>query len=158
MSLKAFMEGTPARGNAQQAWPQAPHDDEREARTDLPDVSGDDTDDRKAGPHWGGFWPEEPIPEWDEICFEPIDREAPAVRLPPPEPSVPKRGDFRVYSVHGHILGRFRDRWRARGAMNRWHQADFVICGDRVVFRKRGAAIQVGETVVDEALELARAA
>jgi hypothetical protein len=138
-------------------WPPA-GDEEREERSDLPDVSGDDSEDRKAGQHWGGFWPEEQIPEWDEICFEPIDGDAPTVRLPPPEPSVPKRGDFRVYSSRGVILGRFSDRWRARGALNRWHQADFVLCGDRVVFRKRDAAIHIGDVAAEEATGLARAA
>jgi len=37
-------------------------------------------------------------------------------------------------------------------------QADFVLCGDWVDFRKRWAAIHVGETVAQDAAELARAA
>jgi hypothetical protein len=145
MSLKAFTDGRPAQEAQKEscplprltAWPQPSSDDDRqdgnEGRTDLPDVTGDDSEDRKAGPHWGGFWPTEHVPELDDVCFE---------------PSVPKHAaeGFAVYSERGLLLGRFDDRWRAVGALNRWPHADFVLCDDRVIARKAHAAILIGET------------
>jgi len=155
MSLKAYMEGSTSRRSAQRkpaplprltAWPEQKPDDDRDERSDLPELSGDDEENRKAGPHWGGYWPKEHVPEWDEVLFEPT--------RPKHDP-----GQFRVYSSRGLLIDEFDDRWRAVGALNRWRHADFVIQGDTVIARKVDAAVEIGD-VVDAALDagIARAA
>lgn len=43
---------------------------------------------------------------------------------------------YQVYSAHGYLLGRFVDRAASEAAMERWHQAAFLLFNEEVVDRR----------------------
>lgn len=86
----------------------------------------------KVGPHWGGFWPAEYVPELDDVCFE---------------PAVPRKahGQFEVYSAAGELLGSRGGRWEATSALRHWKGASFVVFDGAVVARREDAAVTIGQ-------------
>lgn len=135
-ALKRYLEAVQARLAAGQPSPPVMI---KANPADHFDDDWDDDDaaaDRKRGPHWGGFWPAEHVPELDDVCFESA--------TPRHDPN-----GFAVYSSDGLLLGVFDDRWRAIGALNRWPEADCVVFDRAVIARREHGTKKVGTRVPD---------
>jgi len=102
------------------------------------------------GQHWGGFWPEEFVPEVDAVHYEPTSEpgNAAAAGAFAEGQRESKGGPFEVCYSDGRIFKSYEDRWEAVIKLNSKNvEGGFVLQAGIVVARRETAAVRIGDCI-----------